>query len=367
MHTNTSVTSFPYRLYTKIRSKMKVHHPTSIVQALHTMVGNQVESYLDSKQLRRAPSTPKQIHMSVTDRCFLPCLHCDIWKNTAEDLPTEHWIKVIDDLSSWLGNPSINFVGGEPLLRSDLETLIRRAKSQHATVSCNTNGWLVTPSRAKSLAQSGIDLVYVSLDGHSEKTVDHSRGKEGSFQKAIQAIELLQEAGVSVMVASVLHAQNAEEMIDVLQFVEDKHMGLIMQPLYQNFGNVQYDKDWWRKSSMFPKTEKELEIMDRVLDKLSIAQMKGRKILNDPKQLQAMKYYFRHPMSDIGISCRAGHTDLSFDPQGRIRLCYFLEPIGSIFQQESISDIWFAQTTLQRRWEVSRCTRSCSMLNCNFA
>ena len=83
-------------------------------------VANMVERVLDRFELRRAPSLPKQIHLSVTDRCFLPCLHCDIWKNEATDLPTQVWMNVIDKLGEWCAPASINFVGGEPLLRSDL-------------------------------------------------------------------------------------------------------------------------------------------------------------------------------------------------------------------------------------------------------
>ena len=77
------------------------------------------------RQLRRAPSLPQQIHLSVTDRCFLPCLHCDIWKNDTTDLPTQDWLDVIDKLGSWCPNGSMNFVGGETLLRKDLEILIQ--------------------------------------------------------------------------------------------------------------------------------------------------------------------------------------------------------------------------------------------------
>ncbi len=330
-------------------------------------IGNLLETVLDANQMRRAPGLPTQIHMSVIDRCFLPCKHCDIWKNTDAELPTDFWIDAIDRLGQWCAPTGMNFVGGEPLMRSDLEILIARAKHWGFTTSFNTNAWLVTPKRAETIAQSGIDLVYISLDGFSAQTVDYSRGKSGSFQKALEAVNFLQDSGVQVAIASVLHSQNQAEVPALVQFAEEKGMTIIFQPLYQNFGNVEYNRDWWKDSAFFPKSQIERQQMASRLDWLTTRSMKGNVVVNSPSQLQAMKWYFLHPSEDAGVSCRAGHSDLSVDPQGRIRLCYFLDVVGDFHSGVPLPEIWNHRATMKRRWEVSRCSRSCSLLNCNFA
>ena len=51
-----------------------------------------IDRVLNKAHFRRAPARPNQVHMAVTDNCFLPCLHCDIWKNNATDLPTQTWL-----------------------------------------------------------------------------------------------------------------------------------------------------------------------------------------------------------------------------------------------------------------------------------
>ena len=89
----------------------------------------------------------------------------------------------IERLGRWCAPAGMNFVGGEPLMRTDLEQLIRHAVDWGFDTSFNTNAWLVTPSRAESIADSNVGLVYISLDGFSTETVDISRGKEGSFEK----------------------------------------------------------------------------------------------------------------------------------------------------------------------------------------
>ena len=197
-----------------------------------------VDRVLDRARLRRAPGRPDQVHLAVTDRCFLPCLHCDIWKNETPDLEEAVWADLIDRLAAWCAPAGMNFVGGEPLLRKDLERLMARAVSSGFEVSFNTNGWLVTPKRAQAISDAGVSIAYVSLDGIDAKTVDHSRGREGSFDKAMSAIDLFDALpGPRVVIAAILHAGNAAEMPRLLQFVKDRGLQLVVQPLYQNFGD----------------------------------------------------------------------------------------------------------------------------------
>lgn len=322
---------------------------------------------LDRMRLRRAPQRPTQVHLSVTDRCFLPCLHCDIWKNEDPDLPTTVWEDTIDRLGAWLAPASMNFVGGEPLLRKDLEQLMGRAVQRGFDVSFNTNGWLVTDKRARAVAQAGVRIAYVSMDGFRAETVDHSRGRAGSRDKAMAAIDRLLDAGVPrVIVATILHADNAAEVPELLDFVKSRGLQLVVQPLYQNFGNNAYDPDWWRHSAMFPHQPQALSRVEQALDTLSVERLRGGPVCNAVEQLQAMKGHFAAPQDDNRHICRAGHSDISFDPQGRIRLCYFLDPVGTVFDATPFPVMWDAWTTLRRRWEVSRCDRRCNLLNCNF-
>lgn len=322
---------------------------------------------LDRLRLRRAPGRPSQVHLSVTDRCFLPCLHCDIWKNEGPDLPGHVWEDVIDRLGEWCAPGGMNFVGGEPLLRRDLEALMARAVSRGFKVSFNTNGWLMTEKRAAAIAAAGVSIAYVSLDGADPATVDRSRGKAGSYDKAMAAIDLLSgRPGLQVVVACVLTGDNASQMGPLLQLVRAKNLQLVVQPLYQNFGDVAWDPHWWRTSTLWPHAADDRAAIDAALDLLSIERDRGGPVCNRSEQLQAIKLHFDRPEDDLGLSCRAGHSDLSFDPHGGIRLCYFLDPVGSVFDPAPLQVQWDGWTALRRRWEVSRCGRHCSLLNCNF-
>jgi len=323
-----------------------------------------LNSALDRLRLRRAPGRPKQIHFSVTDRCFLPCLHCDIWKNEATDLPGEVWIDVLDRLAQWVGPASVNFVGGEPLLRRDLESLMGHAVRLGNEVTFNTNGWLMTEKRAAAIAEAGVSIAYVSMDGIREETVDHSRGRKKSWQYAMKAFDLLDAAGgPRVVVTCILNKTNAEEIPELIEFVRDRDYQVVVQPLYQNFGYVEYDPNWWKDSVLWPS---DLGAIDAAVDILIEERRRGGPVCNAVGQLAAMKSYFRDPVTFNGLTCKAGHSDLSFDPEGNIRMCYFLEPVATVFDMAPLAAIWDAPKTLRRRHEVSRCERSCNLLNCNF-
>ena len=319
---------------------------------------------LEKMRLRRAPRRPTQIHLSVTDNCFLPCLHCDIWKNKATDLSTEIWLNTLDRMAEWVGPASVNFVGGEPFLRKDLEQLMAHAVALGNEVSFNTNAWLLTKKRVQAVADAGVDIAYISMDGFRKETVDHSRGRKGSWDKCMEAMEHLDQAqGPRVVIACILTGQNAAEIEALIGFVKKRGYQLVVHPLYQNFGEVEYDPHWYRSSELWPR---DLASVDAAIARLVAERKAGGPVCNSVGQLHAMKGYYAAPDVFNGLSCKAGHSDISFDPQGNVRLCYFLEPVATVFDLSPLAVIWDSPKTLRRRFEVSRCERSCNLLNCNF-
>lgn len=318
-------------------------------------------------RLKPAPGLPDQVHLSVTDRCFLPCAHCDIWRNKTPDLPEATWLDVLDQLGGWLGKASVNFVGGEPLLRRDLERLMARATTLGFTVSFNTNGWLLDDRRADALAEAGAGIAYLSMDGFRAETVDRSRGRAGTHARLIEVCDRLDKRpNPRVVIACILHAENAAEVPDLLAWVKDRGYELVVQPLYQNFGNNAHDPTWWRRSPLWPATPEALARVDHALEVLIDERTRWGKVCNEVAQLRAFQRHFRDPGAPNGQTCKAGHSDIAFDPTGAVRLCYFLEPVGHLSEGVPIPELWNRLPALRRRYEVARCTRSCNLLNCNF-
>jgi cyclic pyranopterin phosphate synthase len=114
------------------------------------------------------------LRVSLTDRCNFRCTYCMPkavfgagyrFMPRADLLSFEELERVVS-LFVPLGVRKLRLTGGEPLLRRDVEHLIGRLAALEGIddVCLTTNGSLLTPERAKALAEAGLSRVTVSLD-----------------------------------------------------------------------------------------------------------------------------------------------------------------------------------------------------------
>jgi MoaA/NifB/PqqE/SkfB family radical SAM enzyme len=96
-------------------------------------------------------------------RCNLACTYCNEFDKFSPPVPAVEMFRRIDKLAE-LGTSIITFSGGEPTLHPDLDALIRRARDRGAIATIITNGYLLTPSRIRSLNAAGLDYLQVSID-----------------------------------------------------------------------------------------------------------------------------------------------------------------------------------------------------------
>jgi cyclic pyranopterin phosphate synthase len=111
----------------------------------------------------------RNLRLSVTDRCNLRCSYCMpepdyVWLPREDILQFEE-IETLVDIFSGLGVDKVRLTGGEPLLRRDLPTLIRRLADRAAIrdLAMTTNGVLLA-SQAHALRAAGLHRLTVSLD-----------------------------------------------------------------------------------------------------------------------------------------------------------------------------------------------------------
>lgn len=156
---------------------------------------------------------PLQVQLSVTDHCNLRCNYCyaSYPDRNHKDLTTKDIIHIINELTN-LGTRRINLVGGEPLLRKDIGTIIDHVKAKGIECVMTTNGSLV-PKKINDVKK--LDLLCVSLDGDREAN-DANRGK-GSYDMAMAAIMLAKENDIPLQVATVITKNNLNSIEYVLE------------------------------------------------------------------------------------------------------------------------------------------------------
>ena len=94
---------------------------------------------------------PDLVSVGVTDRCNAQCEYCSFTSMRRSDAPLLSTAALVDAVAQAqeLGVSTVNFVGGEPLLRADVTEVIAAVDKSLSQATMFTNG-LMLEARAKS-------------------------------------------------------------------------------------------------------------------------------------------------------------------------------------------------------------------------
>ena len=154
---------------------------------------------LSTNALKIVMSYPKTIFLVVNSVCNLHCKMCDLGQNNLSgmfhkvlapigrpELPLDRLDTILDEVLDW--QPTIAVTSSEPLLYKPLYNLIRLVKKRGFSFQLTTNA-LLLPQHAERLAQSGIDQLWISIDGPPH-VHDCIRGKNGLWNNIAKGIKI---------------------------------------------------------------------------------------------------------------------------------------------------------------------------------
>lgn len=168
---------------------------------------------------------PALVSWNLTRRCNLACSHCYLdavqrRHGEAHELTTAAAAAVVADLADVAPGAMLVLTGGEPLLRRDLETLVRAAARSGLMVVIGTNGALLNSDRARALRGAGAAGVGISLDSADRSFHDELRGAAGAWKRALAGIEAARDAGLAVLVQTTVFEENRARLDAVAQLAE---------------------------------------------------------------------------------------------------------------------------------------------------
>lgn len=102
----------------------------------------------------------------------------------------ENFKKIVDELAPWLYEMDLNN-WGEPFLNKNLIRMVEYCHRKRMRTSINTNlNVKLSENEAEDLVKSGLDVLYVSIDGVSQKTYEQYRkgGDLGTVWNNIQLV-----------------------------------------------------------------------------------------------------------------------------------------------------------------------------------
>ena len=160
----------------------------------------------------RAKGWPVCLSFEVTHSCCADCLHCDkggVKHETTLMAPVDY-----QRYSEELKPGVCQLSGGEPLLRDDLEDIVRAVKRRGGLpmVVLVSNWWLMTEERYLALNKAGVSMFSISLDFPDERH-DDFRQIPGLYAKMSEIIPYLikkYDRGNIVLNSALTHANFTE-------------------------------------------------------------------------------------------------------------------------------------------------------------
>ncbi len=161
---------------------------------------------------------PYALTAELTHRCPLHCPYCsnpiELQKKESE-LSTDTWLSVLEQAGE-LGVLQVHFTGGEPLLRPDLELLVRHARELGLYVNLITSGVGLTDRRVRQLAEAGIDSIQLSVQASSSELADSIAGFSAHELKR-QAAQRIRDNGLPLHMNVVLHRTNLHQIEEIIE------------------------------------------------------------------------------------------------------------------------------------------------------
>lgn len=141
---------------------------------------------------------PMQVAFDITSNCNLRCVHC--FNASGKDAPLrdlskEEKLDIARQIAR-LRPLNVCICGGEATLCPYLTEIIDALHAEGGKVSMVSNGFCMTRELAQSLKEHGVSMVQISIDGAYAWQHDSFRGVKGSYDRAVQAVRFLREAGI---------------------------------------------------------------------------------------------------------------------------------------------------------------------------
>lgn len=168
----------------------------------------------------------KKLRISVTDRCNMRCVYCmpdnnTQWLSQTNLLSYEQIIQIVK-VFTLFGIENLKITGGEPLIRSDIETLVKNLSNiEHIrSLSMTTNG-LLLKNKIKSLKNAGLDSVNISLDTFDRVRFKEISGVDGLLTVREAINEAIKEELTVKINTVIMRGWNDDEISNFVKFSRD--------------------------------------------------------------------------------------------------------------------------------------------------
>src|SRR4051812_7150006 len=244
---------------------------------------------------------PVLVHFEVTMRCNARCDFCDYWKNGADAARSD--AESYAEAARYFNPVMITFTGGEPLLRRDLEELIAAVSRaiRIRYLAMITHGAMLTPERARSLWEAGLNQFNISLDYLDERH-DAARGIPGLAEKILDTVPRMRAIGIDgIRFNTVIKRSNLDQLVPIVECAEAMGIGV-------SFSTYTDAKNG--NTSHLVSRDEQQHLEEVIAELLVFKRRKRGVIVSSDHYLEQVPRFFSGAMDD---SCNSGVRTIHID------------------------------------------------------
>lgn len=252
---------------------------------------------------------PVLVNFEVTLRCNARCSFCDYWKTdpSARDEELANFAE-----AARFFNPMLFcFTGGEPLLRRDLEALVRAVAGavRLKYIMLLTHGGMLSIERARSLWEAGVNQFNISLD-YLDDRHERARGIPGLGAKIMATVQAMRAAGIDgIRFNTVVKNDNLDEIMPIVRRAVELGCGV-------NLSVYTDSKNGNRDYLLGEDSHRRVDAL--VAELLSFKRARRGVITNSDYYIEQLPRYVRGEMTE---PCNSGIRTIHLNPSGHVKRC----------------------------------------------
>lgn len=321
-------------------------------------VESKISKHLHAKAAKAA--IPLSGTFELTPCCNLSCKMCYVRKSmqqvNAEGglLGAQEWISIAEKARD-RGMLYLLLTGGEPLSRPDFREIYTAVRNMGLVVSVNTNGTLIDEDTARFFAANPPSRINMTLYGASRETYAELCGMPDAFDRAINAVRLLTEAGVPLKLNNSVTAHNIGDFEAIYAIAKKFNVHLqtssyMFPPLRRSSDKIgENDRLSPEEDAAFSLKAEKMRMSDEEFSRRCRARLSGVALEPENECMDA-------PTEHIG--CRAGSTAFWINWNGDMCGCGMIPKASANVTQVGFDKAWdCVRQDMQSVLLPAKCTR----------
>lgn len=268
----------------------------------------------------------RDLRISLTDRCNFRCTYCmpeEIFGERFQFLPHDEILRFeeitrLTRIIIRLGAVKLRLTGGEPLVRLEVEELVRQLAELDGVhdLAMTTNGYLL-PKKVDALKAAGLQRVTISLDSLDDATFRKINGNRSGVEEVLAGIRAAQQAEMTPIKinAVVQRGVNDQHIVDMARFCRDE--GLILRLIeYMDVGTM----NGWQMENVVPAKE---------MVEMIHAAFPLKRVARNYQSETALRFEYEDGQGEVGIIASVTQpfcgdcSRMRLSPQGKLYTCLF--------------------------------------------